>query len=150
MGRSDDKKRPKWDTDPSPTKQAKNESVEDWREKPVLWSFAAFDNVDWRNAHERNKDDLFCETLMHLKSCEGRTWKQIEADRGRDHSVEVHKLTAEARKRLEEIKQGDIDSLWRLRFEGRLRIWGIRDRRVLKVIWWDPHHRICPSAKRHT
>ncbi len=33
---------------------------------------------------------------------------------------------------------------------GKQRIWGIKDRNILKVLWWDPDHEVCPSLKKYT
>ncbi len=149
MGHSD-KKRPKWAQIPDTTKTPKTASDTDWRKSSVLWSFSIFDAYDWRNDHEREFHEAFCDVLCHLKSCEGRTWAEIEANRKRDHAIPISGIIPESRRRLEQLHLEDVDELWRLRFEGRMRIWGIRDRRMLKVIWWDPHHNVCPSELKNT
>ncbi len=82
-----------------------------------------------------------------LASFETMTWNDIVKG---SHPVELKDLSKEARKRLEEIQQDDIESLYSLRLTGTERIWGIRDRNFLKVLWWDPNHKVCPSNKRNT
>jgi len=38
-----------------------------------------------------------------------------------------------------------VEDLFSLRLTGKKRLWGIRDRHVFKVFWWDPEHGVCPS-----
>ncbi len=64
-----------------------------------------------------------------------------------NHEVKIPDLCPEARKRLEEINQDDVEGLVSLRLNGRKRLWGIRQGNVLKILWWDPEHQVCPSLK---
>lgn len=66
------------------------------------------------------------------------------------HNISIDKLAKDARKRLKEIGQADIDEMFSLRLSGKERIWGIRDRYTLKIVWWDSAHEICPAVKKHT
>ena len=56
------------------------------------------------------------------------------------HFVQAGKLTRKAKARLAEIGQDDVSELFSLRLTGTTRIYGIRDRRALKLLWYDPHH----------
>jgi hypothetical protein len=99
------------------------------------WCFSQVPQGDWVHL------------LAKLKHFEGLTWAQIGQNTG-SHPVEINKLIPEARKRLTELGHGDREALYSLRVNGRPRIWGIRDGVVLRVIWWDGEHRICPSTKK--
>jgi hypothetical protein len=45
----------------------------------------------------------------------------------------------------------DVDELFSLRMGGaKKRIYGIRDRGTLQVIWWDPEHEIYPTEPKNT
>lgn len=66
------------------------------------------------------------------------------------HAVPISKICPEAQGRLKELKQDDVDELISLRLTGKKRVWGIRDQNILKILWWDPEHTVCPSLKRHT
>jgi len=79
---------------------------------------------------------------------EKMTWVDLGSDGC--HSIPIGDLAISARKRLIEIKLDDIDELFSFRVTGKGRIWGIRDRNVVKVLWWDPHHSVCSSVKKHT
>ena len=86
------------------------------------------------------------EILPKLQYFESMTWAEImRAAGGRargtnHHFVEVEKLTKQARERLTEIGQDDVSELFSLRLDATKRIYGIRDRRALKLLWYDPHH----------
>lgn len=91
----------------------------------------------------------FWETIAaRLKSLETMTWANLGSTGS--HFVAINHIASEARKRLEEIGQDDVDALYSLRLRGKPRIWGIRNRHILKVLWWDPDHQVCPSLKKHT
>lgn len=77
------------------------------------------------------------------------TWQ--EHGKHGSHSVSVEKLVPTARKRLSDLKRDDLADLYSLRLlGGRPRIWGIKDRNFLHLLWWDPNHAVCPSLKKHT
>lgn len=77
------------------------------------------------------------------------TWAQIEQNKKNNHSVSVEDFVSAAQARIEEL-QLDVDELFRFRFTGTQRLWGIRDRERFKILWWDPDHKVCPSKKKHT
>ena len=74
------------------------------------------------------------------------TWDEImRAAGGRargnnSHFVSVENLTRQAKDRLIEVRQDDVSELFSLRLTATKRIYGIRDRRALKLLWYDPHH----------
>ena len=74
------------------------------------------------------------------------TWAEImQAAGGRargtnSHFVQVERLTRQAKDRLAEIHQDDVSELFSLRLTATVRIYGIRDRRALKLLWYDPYH----------
>ena len=87
--------------------------------------------------------------LERLRSFESMTWREIDGPTG-SHGVGLTSLCAAAQKRLVTIKQDDAEELFSLRVEGAARVWGIRDGHVLRILWWDPRHEVCPSPKKHT
>jgi hypothetical protein len=94
------------------------------------------------------KDALLAEVLPKIQSFETMTWGDIL---GRNsHAVKVGSLCKEARKRLQVRKLDDVEQLVSLRLTGIKRVWGIRTQRALRFLWWDPEHKVCPSAKKHT
>ena len=87
-------------------------------------------------------------TAVHdrLKNFESMTWQEIFKS-NQNHSVKIDRLATDAKTRLEEMGQSDIEDLVSLRIASRPRIWGILENATLKIIWWDPEHVICPALK---
>lgn len=56
------------------------------------------------------------------------------------HFVPVGRRTRRAENRLVEIRQDGVSERFSLRLTATMRIYGIRDRRALKPLWYDPHH----------
>ena len=81
------------------------------------------------------------------------TWQEIlDASGGRkkgnnNHPVPIEKLIPPARKRLKELRLNDISHLFSLRLTSEIRIWGILDGFVLKLLWYDSGHQVCPILK---
>ena len=83
-----------------------------------------------------------------LSFFETMTWEEILVKaKKQNHSVSVAGLCREAQARLNDICRGniDIDEVVSLRLTGKERVWGILDRGVLSLLWWDPDHAVCPS-----
>lgn len=83
--------------------------------------------------------------LPALCNFETMTWHEIKAASGgkgvgrgtKSHPIPIEQLSKEAQKRLEELQQDDIEELFSLRIAGKIRVFGIRDRNILKIIWFD-------------
>lgn len=127
--------------------RSKKESVSGELET-IVWQFSIIDldgQWGWKTTAGRDCWEKILPKLQHLESM---TWEEIKkatGGRGRDggnnnHSVEVEKLTSQAKRRLAEIKQDDTPELFSLRLDSTTRIYGIRDRRALKLLWYDPYH----------
>jgi len=129
-----------------PTTQKDPQSVS--RMRPV-WQVAAFD-VDGPWGVDAETASSWRQIFNKLRSYESMTWGQIDSDRKYNHHVSTQDLIKRARDRLVEIKLDDTESLFRFRFSGTKRLWGIRDRQRFKILWWDPGHEVCPSTKKHT
>lgn len=88
------------------------------------------------------------EITSKLSELEKFSWAQL--DKHRHHPIARENLGADARKRLREIKQDDVDVLHTLRLAGTRRVWGILVGNVYYVLWWDPGHKVYPVEKKHT
>ena len=97
--------------------------------------------------HDAGATDLraVADKLGHFETMR---WADIES--AGSHAVEVGRLCAAAQKRLRELRQDDVDELFSLRLAGRARVWGFREGRLLRILWWDPEHAVCPAEKKHT
>ena len=91
---------------------------------------------------------IFEGILTKMSNFETMKWPEI-LNRN-NHAVPISKICPEAQRRLKELKQDDVDELISLRLAGEKRVWGIRDQNILKILWWDPEHTVCPFLKTHT
>lgn len=128
--------------------QKKRASIAPPREGCVRWSFRYFDPCAWGG--ENKPEATFREIAGRLKETESRPWTEILHNRKRDHYVVAAELTTEAQKRLLSSPLKDFDILFRFRFTGLHRLWGVREGDYFLVLWWDPEHNVCPSQKKHT
>ena len=137
----------------SPDLQREPKSIEppDPNKIKLQWCFELFDSeTDWRENTGNNDHATFLRIAAHLKDYSRLTWGDLESRKDRDHPIPIPNLIKRARDRLVYLHQEDAGELWRFRFGGRQRIWGIRTGNVLRVVWWDPDHQICPSELRST
>ncbi len=98
--------------------------------------------------------------IKHLNSFETMTWSALKQQSGgkaegrgtNHHPIPIANFTKSARNRLEVLKLDDVDELFSLRLTNTIRLYGIKDGRVLRLIWHDPHHGnnhgVCPTTKR--
>ncbi|MCG6575067.1 hypothetical protein EGM97_10160 [Pseudomonas sp. AF32] len=102
---------------------------------PFAWS-SLTDASDYKAVMER----LHCFETMSLE----------EIAKSGSHDIELGRLSKDAQQRLQEIQQDDIDSLMSFRVTGPKRVFCIREREVMRVLWFDPDHQVCPAPKKHT
>ncbi len=100
--------------------------------------------------HEIGKEKLE-EIRNKLAVFENSTWKDILLIAKKNHHpIAVEDLDAAAQRRLRELGIDDIDSLISLKLSATERMFGIRRDIALSLLWWDPHHLVCPSHLKHT
>lgn len=140
-------KRPKAPLAPVEEKKPRA-NAQNVRTMSPLWAFRIADlRGPW--CWSRLDGDTQLEVLRRLGSLETMTWADIVQGTG-SHPISLGDLIKPAQERLIEIGQDDVDELFSLRVSGKCRIWGIRDNEVLRVLWCDPEHEVCPSLKKHT
>lgn len=126
-----------------------------WKNEPVRFIFSSFDcdgpwgvtsfsECDWKEVAEK------------LESFQSMKWDEILRATGsvssgnNNHHIELEKLSDAARSRLTDL-QHDVDTVFSFHLRGKLRVYGIRDRRQCRVLWIDPWHDptrgVCPSHK---
>lgn len=152
MGRKKKPKKPTHKKFPEINKVPRGiEKVEQIGEEYPSWHLRILDrNGDWgwEGIDERT---IWKDIHSKLSELERKTWNEILIKESyKNHFVLISKICPRAQKRLKKIKQDDIDGLVSLRLTGEKRVWGIKRGNVLKVLWWDPYHTVCPSLKRHT
>ena len=147
-GKPSGKKRAKNVVKPKAKKQLADREPKSFDRTHVQWSFRCFDNYDW--SEENHKTVPFTEIAGQMRSYESMTWGQIRGRPKHDHPIQRYRIITEAQNRLRELGLDDYDELWRFRFGGKLRLWGLRMGSVFHVLWWDPQHRVYPSPKKYT
>jgi hypothetical protein len=94
----------------------------------------------WKRVEGQDLLQIQC----RLASFEQMTWREIDSDARSCGLMPVEIIAADAQKRLVAIGQEDIPALYKLRITKRGRVWGVRDRHVLRLLWWDPEHTVYP------
>ena len=142
-------KRPRIKKTPPTKKKVRPERriVSDDSRRPC-WRINSVDRDGPWSCMEIDHKIFWKEIFQRIRDFETMTWHEIH--RTGSHAIPVSEICHEAKTRLEEIGRGDTDELFSLRLTGKQRLWGIRDREILRILWWDPEHRVCPSAKKHT
>jgi hypothetical protein len=137
-------KRAKFGAVPKPEKKARFQDPSLDGGHPLAWRFSGADRggpFGWAIS----TDEKFREVIEKLYEFEGKNWSQI-IDSG-SHPIAVKDIVKEARDRLVAIEQDDLDELMSLRLTGPNRVWCVRSGHIMRVLWWDADHKICPSPK---
>lgn len=66
------------------------------------------------------------------------------------HAIALGSLSKAARDRLKNIGQDDLEELYSLRISAKQRVFAIEHGSLMRVLWWDPEHSVCPSHKKNT
>lgn len=119
------------------------------KQKPS-WRFARFDSdcADW--GLDTLKKELES-VLGCLRSYEDHTWQSIKTmthgkkGKTKNHTVGINKLTKKGRRRLNDIKNDDIEEVFSLRYNGLFRIIGLLRGEILYILWIDPNHEVCET-----
>ncbi len=84
--------------------------------------------------------------VTHLSSLETMTWNEIVVSaRKHNHYCDVANLSKAAR---DVIKEDFLaaDRVLSIRLTNLKRVWGIVEKGVLYLLWWDPDHQVYPST----
>lgn len=146
MGKRD--KRPAIAAQPSSEKKPKFASDPSVKGSPITWRFSHADRggpFAWTSLEDASEHK---DIIERLASFETMTENDL-SDAG-CHAIELHQLCKEAQDRLRELQYDDLDSLYSLRVTGKVRIFCVHHSQVMRVLWYDPKHEVCPSNKKHT
>jgi hypothetical protein len=107
------------------------------------WGWHSVDLAVWRKI------------LKQLQDFERMTWAAIKETAGgrtrgtNNHSLKITELNAAARARINELHLDQYDKIFSLRLGSKIRIYGVRDGRAMRLIWYDTHHgtfdAVCPT-----
>jgi hypothetical protein len=128
-------------------KETRRGFLGDPQQELICWHVGTMDRggpFRW-NLSKKQWADL----LEWMKKKESMKWSELSGKT--DHSISVGDLSPDARLRLRQLRHEDIDEVFSMHFNNQIhRIIGIRDRHVMKLLWWDPDHKVCLSHKKHT
>jgi hypothetical protein len=120
-----------------------------YKKEPPVWRFRDFDwDGPWGHATCLHcVADLRKYIEKHLANFETMTWQEIlnasggkrEGGGNNNHPISVEKLTSDAKKRLKE-KGVFADTVFSLRLEQCIRLYGVREGNCLRLVFFDPHH----------
>lgn len=114
------------------------------------WRISRIELVDPYGWHTLDIN-LIASIKIKLSCFETMTWREILMDaKKQNHFVSISDLSSQAQAHLKNTGQDDIDQLVSLRLTGTQRVWGIWEKGVLNLLWWDPYHQVCSSKKKHT
>ncbi|WP_319778402.1 hypothetical protein [Maridesulfovibrio sp.] len=143
------KKTAKINQNPTPSKTVKfSENPEQILDSHISWHFNLMDQAPespWTSLpkHLNRYADK-------LHAYEKQTIAEIFHEKQQyNHAVPVGRLVPRAQARLNTLKI-KVDALYRLRFGGKPRLWGILKGNIFQILWFDPQHQVCPSEKKHT
>jgi len=116
--------------------------------KKPAWKFSEIDyDIDIEPPTINGKK--LRELSNRLTNFETMTWGEIKGPKQKNHYISVEDLAPVAQKRLYDIGLDNIERLLSLRISSRVRIFGILEGNpTFHILWWDAHHKICPSEKR--
>jgi hypothetical protein len=118
-----------------------------YRQHPA-WRISLLEIVDpfgWHTVTAAKMLDI----RAKLANFESMTWAEIlQRSNNHHHLIPVRDICGAAQRRLEALGEGDAELVLAPRLSNLERIFGILDGHILRVLWWDPDHEICPSLKR--
>ena len=141
------KKTPKVNRQPQPKKHPKAPVLFD-SHYPLAWRLRDCDRGGKWAWTKLENPVQYKKVIERLQEFERKNWNEIISSGS--HPIAVGDIVKSARDRLQKFKMDDIDELVSFRLSGKERVWCIRQLNVMKVMWWDPHHEICPAPKRDT
>jgi hypothetical protein len=114
------------------------------------WRFEDADDYGpfaWTDLSLEETKELL-EGLVHF---EGHTVQETKrrGSKGTHHPCDLGSLSPEAMTRLRKLRHDDHDLLWGFRVMGnqKERVWALRYGDIFHFLWWDPDHKVAPSAK---
>ncbi|MGV9006815.1 MAG: hypothetical protein ACOH1H_08780 [Brevundimonas sp.] len=137
-------KQTKFGATPQPVKKAKvsDPTIEG---QPLAWRFSGCDGDGPFSWAALVPGDKHRAVLQRLAAFEAMTWEQIIATKS--HQIPLASLGREAKERLKAIERDDEDELMSFRIAGAERVWCFKDGSLMRVLWWDPEHKVYPLEK---
>ena len=112
------------------------------------WSFLLCD-ISGPFGWDTTQDGDLLRVIVFLKNLEQSKISEIFGQRNRgNHQPRPDQLGPTAQGRLKELRL-EPERLASLRLNKANRIWAIRDRSILSLLWWDPNHLVWPDKNQN-
>ena len=112
------------------------------------WRFSEIcPDGEWGWGEDESAATKVIEFLGWSKNYESMTWDEIFQGGQAGKSIPKENLPRNARNELRRMRHDDIDNIVELRPAGMPRVWGVRHDVALLLLWWDPAHTFCPTAR---
>ena len=122
--------------------------IESTQNRKLVWKVARIDDNSPWGWNQITCPDFLRNIWEKMRNFETMTWDEIL---GRHHhAIAVNDIIEPAQNRLVQLGHDDQAELVSFRLSSVGRIWAIRSGEEAFLLWWDPHHEICPSQLRHT
>lgn len=125
--------------------------LRDTNDDHVTWRLARIDLDGAWSPLSLSAQDLR-DVLGKLAAAEQMTWGECMKP-GKHQllkQIPVTNLSSAAQARFRKLKLQDFDSVIEYHLRGLWRVWGLRVGGACELLWWDEHHKVCPSTKRRT
>ncbi len=142
------RKRPRRKDNPTKRKKPSSPPIESAQNKKLVWSVSSIDDSSKWGWHKITCPDFLRKIWEKMRNFETMTWADILG--ASHHAIPISNIIRPAQKLLEDLGYDDKDTLVSFHITGRERIWAIRSEEKAFLLWWDPHHEICPSQKKGT
>jgi len=114
----------------------------------IAWRFNAADKNGPFAWSKLDNPEEYKRVIERLTDFE--TMNERDLENGGCHAISLENLSDEAQKRLRDIQIDDIDELYSFRIRGKPRVFGVHRETYMRVLWYDPDHKVCPAPKKHT
>lgn len=129
------------------------EGTDKWGESPIVFIFTSFD-IEGPWGLRALQESAWYEFFSKIESYQSMTWNEFIKDKTRNHNISPESLSEKAIKRCENLTLDlDMDTLVSFHVTGKIRFYGIRDRKFCRILWADPwhideHKAVCPYHKK--
>jgi len=160
MSKSPKNRKPKAQYSPLERQPFAKENPGSTDKETPAWQFHRCDKDHLLWGWNKMSPEKYLEVIKALHGFEQMTWANIKAQSGgkasgrgtNHHFVPVSNFVKEARQRLEELILLDYEELFSLRLNSTLRLYAVKEGRILRFIWHDPYHGddkgACPVAPK--
>lgn len=119
-----------------------------FRDGHIAWRFNSADRggpFAWSNLNDPVEYKKVIERLTDFE-----TMNESQLAQQNCHFIPIDDLSPDAQKRLLDINIDDLDELYSFRIKGRPRVFGVHRGSYMRVLWYDPEHKVCISRKKRT